>query len=184
MTAPIPYPWYVAAAAIGRCAITTVVLMLRRKVHQPTTEYGRVVGFSDGTQARVYRETTVDDAAPTAPVTLIVGFRIRWIGGNRVVHWLFRVESVCNTVLFVGFPGFRSKLWMADDANHRYRGVYDWDGGHRAHAYVRALWWPLMVISERDSIAYRIVEGTRAATLAGADPLPDRQQWWRPHLSA
>ncbi|MGW0040031.1 hypothetical protein [Gordonia sp. NPDC003376] len=184
MTVPIPYPWYVATPAIGRCVITTVLLVLRRRLHQPSTDYGRVVGFSDGTQGRVYRETTVDDAAPTEPVTLIVGFRIRRIGGNRVVHWLFRVESVCNTILFAGFDGFRTKLWMADDETHRYRGVYDWDGEQRARAYVRALWWPLTVISERDSIAFQVLPGTREDTLAGGGAIPDEKQWWRPHSSA
>lgn len=183
MTAPIPLPWYVAVSAIGRCVRTVVVLIRCRRLHQPATEYGRVIGFSDGTRARVYRETTVD-AVTEDPVTLIVGFRIRWIGGNRIAHWLFRAESVCNTVLFAGFDGFRSKLWMADDANHLYRGVYDWDGEGRAHAYVRALWWPLMVISERDSIAFEVIPGTREATLAGVESVPDDNQWWRPHTLA
>jgi hypothetical protein len=31
---------------------------------------------------------------------------------------VFRAESILNTPLFAGFPGFVSKLWLAHDENH------------------------------------------------------------------
>jgi hypothetical protein len=38
-------------------------------------------------------------------------------------HTGFRWESLFNTPLFVGFPGFVSKLWLAHDEHDVYRGI-------------------------------------------------------------
>jgi hypothetical protein len=65
------------------------------------------------------------------------------------------------------FPGFVSKLWFAGDEYGTYRGVYDWDGVAAAHAYVRALWWALMVVSVRSSIEYVVVPGVRRDNFLG-----------------
>ena len=35
--------------------------------------------------------------------------------------------SLLNTPFFVGFPGFVSKLWLANDEHGVYRGLYRWD---------------------------------------------------------
>jgi hypothetical protein len=60
-----------------------------------------------------------------------------------------------NTPLFVGFPGFVSKLWLAHDEKSLYRGVYQWNDGRQADRYVRALWWVLAAVSVRSSIHLR-----------------------------
>jgi hypothetical protein len=64
-----------------------------------------------------------------------VAFKLRWVHGWG--HPLFRAESLLNTPLFVGFPGFVSKLWLAHDDNEVYRGFYQWNGAQLADAYVR-----------------------------------------------
>ena len=56
---------------------------------------------------------------------------------GQLAHALFRFESVFSTPLFVGFPGFVSKLWVAHDSSGTYRGVYEWDGATLAEDYVR-----------------------------------------------
>lgn len=40
---------------------------------------------------------------------------------------MFRPMSLLNTPFFVGFPGFVSKLWLANDEHGVYRGLYQWD---------------------------------------------------------
>jgi hypothetical protein len=107
-------------------------------------------------------------------------FRLRWVRGWPWGHRLFRWESILNTPLFVGFPGFVSKLWLAHDRNGVYRGLYEWDGPARADAYVRALWWALIVVSEKDSIRYQVLPGVRRDEVvaeAGPTGAPERQ-WW------
>ena len=78
-------------------------------------------------------------------------------------------ESLLNTPLFVGFPGFVSKLWLAHDENGAYRGFYQWNGAQLADAYVRALWWVLALVSVRSSIHYVVLPGLRRDDVL-ADP--------------
>ena len=49
-------------------------------------------------------------------------FRLRAVHGWA--HQLFERESVLNTPLFAGFPGFVSKLWLTKDENEVSRGTY------------------------------------------------------------
>jgi hypothetical protein len=139
--------------------------------------------FADGTSARVYRETVVDRPVPVDPCVLVVEFRLRAVRGRG--HALFRWESLLNTPLFVGFPGFVSKLWLANDAHGVYRGVYDWDGPARAEAYARALWRVLALVSRPESIHYRVLPGVRRGDLLADPGLLEREEpseagnWWR-----
>ena len=86
----------------------------------------------------------------------------------------------------MGFPGFVSKLWLAHDERGRYRGIYQWDGARSAEHYVRSLWRVLELVSEPDSIDYRVLPGRRRDEVL-ADPGPvggpapaDPAVWWRP----
>ncbi|HEU4546702.1 MAG TPA: hypothetical protein VFR88_10460, partial [Microlunatus sp.] len=137
---------------------TTVGMLRRREVHQPRGNVGRVIPFADGTTGRVYRETAVDRPAAD-PCVLVVSFRLRLVRGR--LHPLFRIESILNTPLFVGFPGFVSKLWLAHDSHGLYRGLYEWDGADRADSYARSLWRVLELVSEKGSIDYRVLPGLR-----------------------
>jgi hypothetical protein len=179
MTVPQPLPFGRAMRALGRSFVATARLLSHGHIHQPRTTVGRRLSFGDGSSAVVYRETVVDRAAPTEPCVLVVCFRLRWVRGWG--HWLFRCESLLNTPLFVGFPGFVSKLWLAHDQHGVYRGLYEWDGADRADAYVRALWWALVVVSERDSIRCQVAPGLRRdAVLAQPGILGERaNEWWK-----
>jgi hypothetical protein len=178
-----PLPLRCAVRSLCRCALTTAVLLIRRAISQPTDHLGHVLHFGDGSRGRVYRETVADDAAVDAPVVLEVAFRLRWVRGWG--HALFRVESLLNTPLFAGFPGFVSKLWLGHDENGVYRGFYQWNDSQLADAYVRALWWVLASVSVRGSIHYVVLPGLRRDDVL-ADPAvlervaPDAgQAWWR-----
>ena len=165
--AVVPLPFPTAARAVARCAAVTAGLLARRMVHLPRTQVGRRLSFGDGTTARVYRDTVLDGPATSDPCVLVVEFQLRGVRGRG--HALFRAESILNTPLFVGFPGFVSKLWLAHDEHDVYRGLYEWDGPGSAAAYARALWWVLALVSHRASINYRVVPGrTRADVLAGS----------------
>jgi hypothetical protein len=171
-----PLPANAATKAVLRCAAATLGLLRRHEIRQPRDHLGDVLSFADGSSARVYRETVVPRAKVAQPCALVVEFRLRWIRGRG--HTVFRAESILNTPLFVGFAGFVSKLWLAHDQNGVYRGVYEWDGPALAHAYARALWRVLALVSERGSIHYTVVPGcTRGELLAGGGS--DDGAWWR-----
>src|SRR5215470_20087567 len=148
----------------------------------PRAHVGDVIGFADGSHGRVYRETVVRGAATDDPTLLVVAFRLRGVRGP--LHAVFRAESLLNTPLFVGFPGFVSKLWLAHDERGRYRGVYEWDGPRLAGNYARALWRVLALVSVPGSVHYMILPGLRRDELlarpqALAWAAADGAAWWR-----
>lgn len=172
-----------ALVSLGRCVARTVGLLGRGELRQPAERVGDVLRFGDGSHGRVYRETVATNASSDQPVVLVVTFRLRGVGGWG--HSLFRAESLLNTPLFAGFPGFVSKLWLAHDEHGRYRGFYQWNGAAAAHSYVRALWWVLALVSHRASIRYVVLPCLRRddvlanpALLAGIAP-DDVDAWWR-----
>jgi hypothetical protein len=159
-----------------------MLMLVRRELRWPRDNVGRVLRFSDGTSARVYRET-VARAPASDPCFLAVSFRLRVVRGRG--HAWFRAESILNTPLFVGFPGFVSKLWLAHDGHGIYRGLYEWDGADRAEHYARSLWRVLELGCERGSIDFRVFPGVRRDEALAEPGLLDRydpgeqQAWWR-----
>jgi hypothetical protein len=178
-----PLPYGAAARAVIRCVGSTLGLLARRRLRRPPDHVGRQVRFADGTAARVYRETVVAGRAPTEPCVLFVAFRLRAV--RSWGHAVFRAESLLNTPLFVGFPGFVSKLWLAHDDHGVYRGVYQWDGFDRADQYARALWRVLALVSVPGSIHSMVVPGLRRDEVLAAPHLldavapTDAEAWWR-----
>jgi hypothetical protein len=177
---PLAYP--AALRALAGCVATVMRLLGQRRVHLPRGQVGIRLRFTDGTSARVYRETVVDRGPTLDPCVLIVEFRLRAVRGRG--HAAFRLESMLNTPLFAGFPGFVSKLWLAHDERGRYRGVYEWDGPRLAENYARALWRVLALVSVRGSVHYVVLPGLgRDALLDRPDVLAgtaeDAAAWWR-----
>jgi hypothetical protein len=170
-----------AASAVLRCVLATGVLLAQRRIHHSGKHVGETLRFADGSSASVYRETIVQRHPTEAPAVLVVEFRLRWVRGRG--HALFRAGSLLNTPLFVGFPGFVSKLWLAHDQKDVYRGVYEWDDPTLAHAYARALWRVLALVSVPGSIHYVVVPGLHRDELLIDPSVIDghRQvaEWWR-----
>ncbi|MGH3333894.1 MAG: hypothetical protein ACRDPJ_21585, partial [Nocardioidaceae bacterium] len=125
MTHAGPAPKTIALVAVARCFAKTLAMVAQGQVHLPRQYVGLVIPFADGTSGRVYRETSVDRPPPPDPCVLVVSFRLRAVRGRA--HVAFEKESILNTPLFVGFPGFVSKLWMSHDSRGTYRGLYEWD---------------------------------------------------------
>ena len=177
---PLAYP--VAMRALAGCVAQTARLLWQRRMHLPTQRVGMRLRFADGTSARVYRETAVDRGATADPCVLVVEFRLRAVRGRG--HAVFRWESLLNTPLFAGFPGFVSKLWLADDERGRYRGLYEWDGPRLAENYARALWRVLALVSAPGSIHYVVLPDLRRDALLDRPRVldgatADAAAWWR-----
>jgi hypothetical protein len=176
---PLAYP--MALHALASCLGSTARLLWRRQVHLPRGRVGARLSFADGTSARVYRETVVERDPTQDPCVLVVEFRLRAVRGPG--HAAFRAESLLNTPLFVGFPGFVSKLWLAHDERGRYRGVYEWDGPRLAGDYARALWRVLALVSVPGSVHYVVLPGLRRDVLLDKPfrvpgTAADSVAWW------
>jgi len=172
----LPYP--AALRALARCVASTARLLRQHRLRLPARWVGTRLRFADGTSARVYRETVADRGATLDLCVLVVEFRLRAVRGPG--HAAFRRESLLNTPLFAGFPGFVSKLWVANDDLGRYRGFYEWDDPLLAEQYARALWRILALVSVPESIHYVVLPGLRRdevldrPSLLGGD-----DAWWR-----
>jgi hypothetical protein len=147
---------------------------------------GETIRFGDGTSAAVYRETVIEAAPDHSPAVLVVCFRLRGVR-REWAHRAFRIESELNTILFAGFPGLVSKLWLRADQQQTYRGVYQWSDPDLAVEYVRALWWILALVSERDSIHYAVLPGLVRDEVLDDPELIDIVDaapggWWRPEV--
>jgi hypothetical protein len=170
--------------AVARCAAASAALLARWQVRLDGRRVGGRMRFADGTSALVYRETRLGGGTAVDACALVVAFRLRRVRGRG--HTLFRWESILNTPLFVGFPGFRSKLWLAADERGRYRGVYEWDGAERAEHYARCLWRVLALVSCRGSIRYAVRPGVHRDDLIRLSPTSgrvgdrDEDGWWLP----
>jgi hypothetical protein len=160
--------------------VATAWLLAARRVHQPRSHVGQWLRFDNWSAAYVYRETVIDRPAPSDPAVLVVGFRLRVVRGRG--HDVFRPVSLLNTPLFVGFPGFVSKLWLANDEHGVYRGLYQWDGAQQAEDYARALWRVLALVSVPGTIHYRVLPSLRRDDLLsnpGLIPGDETGAWWR-----
>lgn len=166
-----------------RCVFRAISLLIRNRLALPRNHVGRTVTFADGTRSVIYRESAMRHRHYDGLVLIAVRFRLRLIGSNRIGHWLFRVESLLNTVLFAAHPGFETKLWLTDLDTGFYRGIYEWRGSRAATEYADTLMVVLGPWVERASVAYEVIEGhTREEYLAGAldqDPSPPDSGWWR-----
>jgi hypothetical protein len=154
-----PMPLAVASWGVARCFARTLLMLAHSEIHLPRGDVGRAIRFADGTSSRVYRETSIDEAPDTERCTLGVCFRLRGVRGWG--HRAFELESLLNTPLFVGFPGFVSKLWLAHDDHDVYRGIYEWDGPVLADRYARCLWRVLALVSMPGSIHYVVLPHVR-----------------------
>jgi hypothetical protein len=178
-----PHPPGRALVDVAGSVVRSARLLAGGSIHQPRHRVGSVIHFADGSSARIYRETRLRERVVVQPAVLVVRFRLSFVRGRG--HAWFRAESLLNTPLFVGFPGFVTKLWLAHDDNQAYRGVYEWDGPDRADAYARSLWWALAAVSERSSIRHVVIPAVRLddvlhdpGRIAGS--APGEEQWWRP----
>lgn len=161
-----------AAAAFAASTARTVNLVARRRLRHPPHRRNQEIRFGDGTRSRVYRHTTVIGGTDQQPVLLVMAFRLRGVGLNPFLHTLFRAESLANTPLFAGFPGFRSKLWLTDPRTGTYHGVYRWDGAERATGYAETMSSLLRLVSVPGSVRFHVEAGTTPDQLLDAPPAP------------
>jgi hypothetical protein len=174
--------WPEAGHRFAGSAVEVVRLLARHQLRWPRAHVGDRLQFQDGTTSRVFRETILEVPA-REPALLVVQFRLRVLGRARLPHRLFRAESIANTPLFAGFPGFRSKLWLCDDATGTYRGIYEWDGADRATAYAETLSMLLRPVCAPGSVMYQVVAGTRRDEyLTHPESVPRSgatDRWWQ-----
>jgi hypothetical protein len=135
---------------------TFISLVGSRSLHTGKKHLGDSYAASDGKTYAVFRETASDKEYGEREVTLIIGFRLKLIGKNRFLHWLFRRLCVLDTPIWVGFNGFKTKYWMVRPAANDYLGLYRYQGKGNAQRYAEYICSILRPISTDGSVWYEI----------------------------
>jgi hypothetical protein len=144
------------------CAARTAALLLGRHLHidrlqVDVTGAGPTIELDDGRVFTVYRDTSCDVAWDGEEVTLLVWFHLKATSAtSRWRAWLFERESILNTALYAGFPGYRRKRWMVDRTTGDYAGLYAWCGRREAQTYARYITAVLRPLSVPGSVGFAI----------------------------
>jgi hypothetical protein len=144
------------------CALVAVLQGLVGRLGFERRYVGRELVMEDGRRFRVFRHLTLEGSSPRLPgppTVFVVRFRFA-----RLSQGLNRLLSLIPVPLIAGYTGFRQKVWMADEENDHWQGVYEWESAEAVEAYRRSFVLRLMNRrAEPESISYAVIEGTRLA---------------------
>jgi hypothetical protein len=141
------------------CVARTAWLLVRGKLHIDHSQDGRWALLPDGRTYEIFRRTTSSAADEDAGelVTLAVWFHLRlvpaWAQRRRTI---FERESILNTLLFAGFAGYVSKLWMVDPETNEFAGLYEWRGREEAERYAHYITSVLRPLSSHGRVGWEI----------------------------
>lgn len=145
-------------AAGARSVWCFVGLVLAGNLHLSHRLLAKSYAIDEGGTYTVFRQTESMDSVRDSPVVLVVGFRLKLIGNNRIMHWVFQRVCILTTPIWSGFKGFRVKLWMVDARTKNYIGIYKWAGKNHAQKYVNYLVPVLNIFSVSSSVWYNVYE--------------------------
>ena len=135
--------------------LTTISYVLRGRLHFPGERIGEVLTMEDGKVYTVFRQAIVDPS-PDQPKEPGVTFKVRF----RVARMSTKQNKLFSLLpipFFVGLPGFRSKLWMLNEASSECQGIYQWDTMQDAENYASSFAMKFMTLrSIPGSVSYEI----------------------------
>lgn len=95
----------------------SIALLLSGRPRFPKDRVGAVLTTEDGRKYTIFREVLLDPDRPREPQGV---FRV-WFHTRMSPRNTIRMSYL--TILgFLGFPGFRSKLWLIDEATGDFGG--------------------------------------------------------------
>ncbi len=142
------------------CFLATIGNALRGRIHFVKTYQGNTLRMDDGQQFTVFRHMVLDKSAnhsEITPTVFIVRFTFAVLSQQAN-----RMASLIPIPLIAGFPGFREKIWMANEQTGSWQGVYQWESEQAADAYQHS--FVLGIMNKRaipESLSYTMLPKTR-----------------------
>ena len=136
--------------------LKTLSYALRGRLHFPRKRVGDVITVEDKQDFVIFRQVIVDpgQGQPEEPGAI---FRVRF----HVTHMSARQNKLFSLLpipFFAGLPGFRSKLWMLNEASGDFQGTYEWDSVEHAKNYTNSFAMKFMAMrSAHGSISCEII---------------------------
>jgi hypothetical protein len=127
-----------------------------RRLRLRRDRLGRAFTIESAGTFQIFRETVSSADTLEQPAVLVVGFRLRALRSNSLLHWFFQRGCILTTPFWSGFRGFRVKLWMVDSRSKNYLGIYEWAGTRDAQTYVDLLVRVLRPLSTTGPVWYQL----------------------------
>jgi hypothetical protein len=132
----------------------TIGFVVTGRLHIPTQRIGEVITDEEGRQFTIFREVVVDPAKdqPEHPgAVLVLHFRV-----TNMSPKLNKFYSLLPLPLYIGNPGFRSKLFTINGGNCQ--PIYEWDTVQNAGNYVNSMAFKTILMrAVPGSVSYKIV---------------------------
>ncbi len=116
--------------------LKTHLYLIRGRLHFPRNRVGEVITLPDGRKLTIFRQVIVDPA-PGQPQTPGGAFHVQF-HLKKMSPAVNKLFSLLPIPFFVGLPGFRSKLWLVDEATGDFHGMYCWDAVQDAQNYAHS----------------------------------------------
>ncbi|MBU8932497.1 MAG: YdhR family protein [candidate division Zixibacteria bacterium] len=101
------------------------------------------------------KRRTEREHSHVGPVVLVVRFHFA-----RFSQTANRRLSLIPILLIAGFPGFHEKIWMINEENGEWLGLYEWETERVAKDYEKSFVLRLMTRrAEEGSVSLRIIRG-------------------------
>ncbi len=128
------------------------------RLHTPKDQIGKLFTNPDGEAFVIFKQTILDPM-PGEVEKPEAMFRVQF-QVPKVTPWRDRLIIALKSPIFVALPGFRSKLWMVDEKNNTYQGVYEWSTLRDAEDYVHSYSMEFMTqVALPGKISYEIIPG-------------------------
>lgn len=132
----------------------TIKLFLSGKINFHPSSKGKRLTMEDGKSFSVFRHVNIQSEKGKPEAVFIVRFKPSDMGPNANI--LF---SRIPMMMFMGFPGFRQKLWCVDFETGLCLGIYEWQTLEDAENYSRSVAMRFMSHrSDPESVSFEIQE--------------------------
>lgn len=107
----------------------------------PKERIGETYIMEDGRKFTVFRHVVVKSGLISQSPAI---FKVRFLLANMTPE-RNKLFSIIPIPFFIGLPGFKAKLWMIDEENGYFQGVYEWDSLLSAQNYSKSFAMKFMI---------------------------------------
>jgi hypothetical protein len=136
----------------------TLGYQMSGRLHTPKDQIGKTFTNPNGQEFIIFKQTLLD-AVPGDVEKPEAMFRVQF-RVPKISSFRDRLIISLKSPVFVALPGFRSKLWMVDEKNNTYQGVYEWSRLADAENYVNSYSMEFMgQVAVAGGLSYEIIPG-------------------------